>query len=198
MFGEGQSSGNWADDAENALLSTSASPPSPAPREEEVQCQPPKFPQIWAKTTCATIVKTLSVLAHKCGLQLDGTEIMRDDGITIYMIDIGHLLIAGILGLFVSARGNEIVAGQPTDDGTFRWGTCVNVDHKSYDALMALFPEMSAIVQQVIATRVALKVQKPHQNLQQGLLPFPEPMRVVPVFDTRGNVVAYQQMPPFA
>jgi hypothetical protein len=205
MFGEGQSSGNWADDAKNALLSTSASPPpSPAPREEEVQCQPPqppqppKFPQIRAKTTRATIVKNLSVLANKCGLQLDGTEIMRDDGITIYMIDIGHLLDAGILGLFVSARGNEIVAGQPTDDGTFRWGTCVNVVHKSYGALMALFPEMSAIVQQVIATRVALKVQKPHQNLQQGLLPFPEPMRVVPVFDTRGNVVAYQQMPPFA
>jgi hypothetical protein len=153
-------------------------------------------PPVCVKTYHSLVIRTLLSIANQYGFELQGNEQQYTQG-TAYFIDVSPLLVAGFLTMRVSARGNEIIVGELTDDGTLRWGTCVNVDHKSYGALMALFPEMSAIVQQVIATRVALKVQKPHQNLQQGLLPFPEPMRVLPVFDTRGNVVAYHQAPQF-
>ncbi len=154
-------------------------------------------PQIWAKIYDTSVVKTLIIITRQHGLELLWNEQQHARG-TLYLIDVSPLLNAGILTLRVSARGNEIVVGELTDDDTLRWGTCANVWNGSYDALVSMFPAMSVMVQQVVKTRAVLKIQKQHQHLQQGLLPVPEPMRVLPVFDMRGNVVAYQQAPPFA
>lgn len=152
-------------------------------------------PSIWIKTYNTEVVKTLLSMDRQCRLELQGDEQKHARG-TAYRINVSPLLVAGIVTLRVSVRGNEIIVGELTDDGTLRWGTCANVWNGSYGAVVSMFPEMSVTVQRVIETRATLKIQKPHQ--QQGLLPFPEPMRVIPVFDMWGNVVAYQQAPPFA
>jgi hypothetical protein len=143
---------------------------------------------IWIKTHDPKVVRTLLSIGRQHGFELCGTEQQYARG-TVHFVDVSHLLNAGILTLRVSARGNEIVVGELTDDDTLRWGTCANVWNDSYDALVSMFPAMSVTVQQVVKTRAVLKIQKQHQHLQQGLLP---------VFDTWGNVVAYQQAPPFA
>lgn len=157
---------------------------------------------ILAQTPRLDIVENFKALAKDRGFPLHVIINQYATG-PMYNIDITALVAAGVCTLRVSAWGNEIVVGELTDDGTLKWGTCMNVKSDSYNALMSIFPEMSDMVQQVMATRAHLKIRKPqqhryqHPHLQQGLLP--TPMHVLPVFDVLGRVVAFQQMqPPFA
>jgi hypothetical protein len=157
--------------------------------------------QIYVQTPRLDVVNKLKTLAKKQGLQLPVTEQQHVAGIK-YIIDVSALLAKGVLKLRVSALGNEIVVGVLTSDGTQQWGTCANVTFGSYVAVVSMFPEMDVTVQDVIATRDALKIQKPYQRRyqyqQQGLLPNPGLVCVMPVCDAWGRFVGFQQAPPFA
>jgi len=136
-------------------------------------------PQVWGKTFRKDVVINLEALAKKHRLSLSVVTRQYTNGL-MYFIDVSALLAAGILTLRVSAWGNEIVIGQPTDDGTHLWGTCVNVDHESYGEIVAMFPEMDITVCQVMETRTALKVQKPHPCPQQNQYQHHQPVMWVP------------------
>lgn len=127
--------------------------------QEEVE----QLPQILAKTFLPKVVENLKTLAQEQGLLLQVTEQQVQKGI-MYFIDVTDLLANGVLNVRVSAWSNEIVVGKLTDDGTQQWGTCANVDHKSYNALLSMFPEMDSTVQHVMQTRDLQKIQRPHQR----------------------------------
>lgn len=149
----------WLENPEtwrNQIATITTNAVQPVAQEEAVQ------PPIWGKTPRKDVAKKLQALAQKHGLSLSvGTE-QYTNGL-MYFIDVSALLATGILTLRVSAWGNEIVVGQPTDDGTHQWGTCVNVDHGSYSEIVTMFPEMDNTACQVMDTRTALKVPKPHK-----------------------------------
>lgn len=182
---DNKTSESWADDAENAENASRSSSPitppvspvpitppaspvpitPPASHDSPVlsieQEQPKASAPILAKTPHADIVKFLTNLARKKGLDLKGDEQQHSER-TMYFIDVSEFLAKEILKMRVSAWGNEIVAGILTDDETMEWGTCVNIHHSYYDALVAMFPEMGDTVQHVIQTRKDLQIKKPH------------------------------------
>lgn len=170
----------------------------PVVQEEEKEENPA---QIWGHTARLDVVQNLQHLAQQCGCSLQVIERDYQKG-PMYFIDLTYMLTKGYLGMKTSAHGNELIVGQSSNDGTFLWGTCVNVHNGSYAAVATMFPEMDDMVQHVMETRAALKIQKPHQRQyqhpQQGLLPIPGLVCVMPVCDTWGRIVAYQQAPQFA
>jgi hypothetical protein len=139
-------------------------------------------PEIWVKTTVENVVKNLQALAQQHCLQIKVT-IQQYDNCRMYFIDVAALVTKCIFDLRVSAWGNEIVFGQKMPDGTLKHGTCANVHHRSYDALMSVFPNMKNIVQKVIQTREECKHHKPLHIQQQCVIyvpvyfvgPFPPP-----------------------
>jgi hypothetical protein len=71
-------------------------------------------------------------------------------------------------------------------------GYSVQVSAKSYNAL--------AQIRLDTATHVieAQAMQKQYSHKAQWLLPVPEPMHIIPVYNKQGCVVAYQEIPLFA
>jgi hypothetical protein len=153
----------WLEEPEawrNQIATITTNAVQPVAQEEAGQ------PPIWGKTPCKNVANTLQALAKQRGRLLH-VDARQYTGGPMYFIEVSALLATGILTLRVSAQGNEIVIGQPTDDGTHLWGTCVNVDHKSYGKIVDMFPEMDNNVCQVVDTRTARKVQKSHQYQYQ-------------------------------
>jgi hypothetical protein len=171
--------------------------------DDSLSVQDGEFPQILAQTPRADVVKNLQALAKEYSLEVHVTVNKYAKG-PMYIIDVSTLLAMGILTLRVSTRGNEIVVGKLTSDGKHEWGYCVNVVNGSYNAVVSMFPEMDDMIKDVMSMRDALKIQKPHQrryqhqHLQQGLLPIPGLVCVLPVCDEWGRIVAYQQAPSYA
>lgn len=181
MFGPGESSGNWAEDAEDTnpppvptpTPASALAPVLPHEEEEEEEDQQPPPILVYVKNRSRGPLDAMVVLAKSHGIDL----VVVYSG-PVFLLDVSLLLAKGILTIGVSALGNEVVCGVMTAGGTFKYGCISNVDQTSYPALLAMFPEKARTLEQVVQSRFANKVVKP--SPRAGLLPVPSCLQYCP------------------
>lgn len=190
--GDGDSSKNWGDDAEEAQYLEQQRLKAKAEAEEaqclkdlaeidrtdqqrrEAQCQaelaeaqqPPPSVPIYVKNKIRGPLDAIVAQAKSHDIYLDVVQ----SG-PVFLLDVSLLLANGILTIGVSARGNEVVCGVMMANGAFKYGCISNVDPISYPALLAMFPEKAETLDQVVQSRRLNKVVKPYPHA--GLLPVP-------------------------
>jgi hypothetical protein len=173
----------------------------PVPEEEEEE-EGPILPPVFIKTPDPDVVGNIVNIGQEHGVQVPVTTRSDTKYGKMHVIGVSDLILRGVLNFALSRKGNEMMCGLGSDNGTLVWGHYAFVCSQCYDALVSIRPDLADMVRQVMVKRVQMKHQ-PSKGFSagQGILPTPLPqygpvyVPYIPVYNMWGQVVEWQVVP---
>jgi hypothetical protein len=148
------------------------------------------------------VVGNIVNIGQEHGVQVPVTTRSDTKHGKMHVIGVSDLILRGVLNFALSRKGNEMMCGLGSDNGTLVWGHYAFVCSQCYDALVSIRPDLADMVRQVMVKRVQMKHQ-PSKGFSagQGILPTPLPqygpvyVPYIPVYNMWGQVVEWQVVP---
>jgi hypothetical protein len=162
----------------------------------------PILPPVFIKTPDPDVVGNIVNIGQEHGVQVTVTTRSDTKHGKMHVIGVSDLILRGVLNFALSRKGNEMMCGLGSDNGTLVWGHYAFVCSQCYDALVSIRPDLADMVRQVMVKRVQMKHQ-PSKGFSagQGILPTPLPqygpvyVPYIPVYNMWGQVVEWQVVP---